>query len=204
MPIDKPLKKKYKYSTASSLADKVDRTTSFVNDSSMPMTESSLLADKPLVYKSQLTLRHPVQQFIMGRAEAIVDGIIADFASPSFTEVTDQTPVNSDFEKQSIIVRTLDHVPEGESTEYTPDYKTLFQLLTDSAEAEIELATNDNGLMNLHTLRTTTATTSSTNQYPIESLSSNLRIRSGASLQSKKNQIKSALLKMRKNHFYLP
>ena len=100
-----------------------------------------------------------------------------------------------------ILIRTLDHIPEWESTEFAPEYKTLFQILTDSVDDEINAANDESELMNLHTLRTTTVTLCPNSQYKIDTIkSSGSALLYADSLSTKKKRIHAALSKMRKNH----
>jgi hypothetical protein len=91
----------------------------------------------------------------VSRAEAVIDSIIERYTSPFFHEVTDMTPAQSDYSTQPQMMRTIDNVPEWESTSSSSSssYRTLFQLVADAVEHEIAKATtSDDELMNLETM----------------------------------------------------
>ena len=142
------------------------------------------------------------------RAEAVIDSIIHRFTSPFFHEVTDMTPAQSDFSTQPLMMRTIDRVPEWESTSSSSpsSYRTLFQLVADAVEHEVPKAmTSDDELMNLDTMRSTTAKTdrsiSDERSNAIDILTSH-RIRYHSdSLTTKKATITSSMQTMRKYHY---
>jgi hypothetical protein len=174
---------------------------------SPPSPSSPSSPSLPYTYISQLHERPDIQRLLTDRAEAVIDSIIQRFTSPFFHEITDMTPAQSDFSTQPLMMRTIENVPEWESTSSSSpsSYRTLFQLVADAVEHEVAAATSDDELMNLDTMRSTTAKTdrsiSDEKSNAVDSLTSH-RIRNHSdSLTTKKAAILTSIQTMRKYHY---